>query len=102
MNKLLSLSIALPLLSAGLAATAQPDPGDLSRLSVEQLKVNYLGCDRISSERRLAFEEAHFCVLIGEALKARAFDGSFARMIDWWRTEKRRADLAAAPAAAQP
>ena len=103
MNKLLSLSIALPLLAAGLTATAQPDPGDFSQLSIEQLKANYLGCDRISSERRMSMDEAHFCVLIGEALKSRAFDGSFARLIDWWRAEKRRAEVAAAkPIEAQP
>lgn len=103
MSKPLSLAIALPLLAASLTATAQPDPGDFSQLSIDQLKVNYLGCDRISSQRAMSFEEAHFCVLIGEALKARAFDGSFARLMDWWRAEKRRAELAAAAAVeAQP
>jgi hypothetical protein len=96
MRTITSLFLAASLLAAAFAAAAQPDPGDFSQLSAEQLKINYLGCDRISTERALSFEEAHFCVLIGEALKKREFGGSFARLMDWWRSEKRRAELAAA------
>ena len=87
MNRLLLSLIALPF-----AAAAQTPIADLP---VERLKAAYLACDHVSSQRPLMQDEAQLCLEVGETLKVRHFDGSFERLIAWWRAEKQRAEALA-------
>jgi len=68
----------------------------IARLDVAQLKTAYLACDEQASERLLDMGSAALCSQVGEALKQRAFDGDFNRLIEWWRAAKaERRQLAA-------
>jgi hypothetical protein len=67
------------------AAQAQPDPS-LERLTVDQLRSLYLHCDRVSSRQLLDLSSAVFCSSAADQLRVRGFDGSFERMLAWWRS----------------
>jgi hypothetical protein len=60
----------------------------IARLDVAQLKTAYLACDEQASEHVLDIGSAMLCSQIAEALKQRAFDGDFTRLIEWWRVAK--------------
>jgi hypothetical protein len=49
----------------------------------------------------LDMTSAAYCSSVGETLQQRAFDGSFDRLLTWWRTEKLHA-VSASQASAQP
>jgi hypothetical protein len=53
--------------------------------SVEDLKSLYLGCDRASAAERLTRGQVMLCSTVYEALKRRAFDGDFDRLLAWSR-----------------
>jgi hypothetical protein len=72
-------------LVATFSAQAQPDPS-LDRLTVEQLRTLYLDCDRQSSRHVLDLSSAIFCSSAADQLRIRGFDGSFERMLAWWRS----------------
>lgn len=100
MHPLLKLFV-MPLVAAtALQAVAQTDPWNAGRMqvaamSVERLKAVYLACDRAATQHVLPPGVAQHCSLVGEELKQRHFDGSFDKLIEWWRAEKRKAEAAA-------
>ena len=62
--------------------------GACDAVPLEQLKSSYLVCDQVMSRQRVEPLLAQRCAEIGEALKQRAFDGDFERLIAWWRRER--------------
>lgn len=56
--------------------------------SVDSLKQAYLACDKKSREAVLDFDDAMFCTIFADELKARAFSGDFHQMIAWWQSNK--------------
>lgn len=77
-----------PLALSASMAFAQASAGEVASMSIDQLKQLYLECDRVASSERLDTGTAVVCSLVSEALKKRAFDGSFERLLAWWRAEK--------------
>ena len=67
---------------------AWPERRLVEAASVEQLKRDYLECDRRASRSLLGFGDAAHCSLVHEALKERAFGGDFERMLAWWKSGK--------------
>jgi hypothetical protein len=81
---LMLLSIAV-LMSAN--ANAQPpDRSHLKMLSMADLKASHLECDQAASTTMLDLTTASECSMISEELLKRGFDGSFRRMLEWWRS----------------
>lgn len=76
--------------TAALAANAQtqPDPQELRTVPVDQLKVMYLQCERQAAGAVLDPADAAQCSMVNEELLARGFDGSFSRLLAWWREER--------------
>ena len=79
---------AIPLALAVLAAVAQPDRSHLAAVTVDELKLVYLECDRRASSALLDAADAAHCSSIHEELKQRAFGGDWNRMLAWWRTQQ--------------
>lgn len=59
--------------------------------SVEELKTLYLQCDRAALADRLSGADAMLCSAVYEALKHRAFDGDFDKLLVWSRASAQRA-----------
>jgi hypothetical protein len=57
-------------------------------MPVEELKKDYLKCDRLSSSTLLDFETAAYCSTVNETLLARGFNGDFNEMLKWWRSAR--------------
>jgi hypothetical protein len=72
-------------------ALAQPEPA-LSALPLPELQRLYLHCEREAATRLLDFGTATFCSTAAETLRLRGFDGSFERMLAWWRSARAAAD----------
>jgi hypothetical protein len=71
-----------------LTAAAQAERALARALTIEQLKIAFLDCDRRASITLLDIGDAERCSVIYEELKARAFGGDFDRLLAWWRTQK--------------
>jgi hypothetical protein len=97
--KKMRIAIAALLAVAGLAAQAQPDRSDLHPVPVDQLKNMYLQCERQASSSALDAGDAADCSMVSEELLARAFDGDFSRLLQWWRTERAAASVCNDPGA---
>jgi hypothetical protein len=65
-----------------------PNRGHLNAVTIDQLKLAYLECDRRASDALLDFSDAVHCSTIHEVLKQRGFGGDFRRMLAWWKSEK--------------
>lgn len=55
---------------------------------IDHLKAAYLACDEQATHTVLDIGTAARCSQIADALKQRAFDGDFERLIQWWRAAK--------------
>ena len=95
------LAAMLQFVFAASVASAQTGTGTLAALPIDQLKRIYLACDLAASRQVLDMTSAAYCSSVGETLQQRAFDGSFDRLLTWWRTEKLHA-VSASQASAQP
>jgi hypothetical protein len=51
----------------------------------EQLKKDFLECDRLSRRVILDSDTAAFCSHVTEELRKTSFDGHFETLISWWR-----------------
>jgi hypothetical protein len=70
---------------AGAASARNSDLHDTtSPCAVTELKARYLTCEALAIEGRLDRGAVALCARIYEDLKFRAFDGSFARLRDWF------------------
>jgi len=67
---------------------ARADRAQPGAATIEQLKRAYLQCDHYATKGLLSQGDAAQCSSIHEALKARAFDGDFDRMLAWWKSNK--------------
>lgn len=90
----LAFTLALAVVST--ASTAQPDRSHLAALTVDELKLLYLECDRSAGQTLLGAAEAAHCSMVHEELNQRGFGGDFRKLLAWWQAQ-RRAD--ARPAA---
>lgn len=92
MNALPAATTALVFAAAAAFAQAPPAGDEIPRL-----KAQYLACDEEATHSVLDAGSAMRCSQIAEALKQRAFDGDFERLLQWWRSAKLdRARIAAA------
>ena len=71
------------------ASTAQPDRSHLAALTVDELKLMYLECDRRARQTMLGSAEAAHCSMAYEELKQRGFGGDFGRLLAWWQAQQR-------------
>jgi len=71
------------------ASTAQPDRSHLAALTVDELKLMYLECDRRARQTMLDSAEAAHCSMAAEELKQRGFGGDFGRLLAWWQAQQR-------------
>ena len=83
----LAFTLALAVVST--ASTAQPDRSHLAALTVDELKLMYLECDRRASQTLLGAAEAAHCSMAAEELKQRGFGGDFGRLLAWWQAQRR-------------
>jgi hypothetical protein len=70
------------------SASAQQAPAVLATPSIDELKRAYLECDRVATVAVLVPSAAATCSIVAETLQSRGFDGSFDRLLAWWRAEK--------------
>jgi hypothetical protein len=70
-------------------AVVRADRGQPDAATIEQLKRAYLQCEHHATKGLLSQGDAALCSSVHEALKARAFDGDFDRMLAWWKSSKR-------------
>ena len=61
------------------------DGGEVARLSIDQLKRFYLWCGGAATDGQLDNGAIMQCSIFYEALKQRAFDGDFERLLAWSR-----------------
>ena len=54
---------------------------------IQDLKRLYMACDRAAAEERLPPGEAMLCSIVYEALRHRAFDGDFEKLLAWSRAD---------------
>ena len=84
-------SIAITTCALGLASTSSSAQvtdaryEEFDHLSIAQLKSAYLDCERASVRGRLAHVGILQCSTVYEALKKRAFDGDFEKLLAWSR-----------------
>lgn len=79
------------LLAALVAASAsgQVEPSGSKNLPIEELKSAYLSCEHASMRGRLDSPTVMQCSVVYEALKWRAFDGDFEKLLAWSRSQAR-------------
>jgi hypothetical protein len=63
---------------------AKTPPG---RATPEQLKSDYLHCERLAQATLLDFGTAGDCSMVYEELKQRVFGGDFHLLLAWWRQQ---------------
>jgi hypothetical protein len=63
------------------------EAAQLDGVTVARLKALYLDCVRSTSEYRMDVDEAVYCQAVAEALMHRHFDGSFEKLLSWWRSQ---------------
>ena len=83
------LAFTLALAAVSTAATAQPVRADLVALTVDELKLTYLDCERRAGQTLLSTTEAAHCSMAVEELKQRGFGGDFRRLLAWWQEQRR-------------
>jgi len=86
-------------------AFAAPDPAQIGgprQAPVEELKVTYLKCNREALAGRLDRGTIMSCSIVYEALKEKAFDGDFARLLTWSRAQEIASDSPPRTAAIRP
>lgn len=66
-------------------------------LSSQQLRDQYLECERVSSRERMSLVAMAWCASVSDVLVQRDFGGDMEKQLAWWR--KARADYT--PAAAR-
>ena len=69
------------------AAFGKSEATDRKPLTVAELKTIYLDCDRRATHESLGSAEVAACSVVYEELKKRAFDGDFAKLLAWSRTQ---------------
>jgi len=88
MNEIARGLLLVAAMAAG-TADAQPAPGHdsaaVAQAPVAALKREYLRCDRVASQQRLATEAALYCSAVSEELLKREFEGDLERLLAWWR-----------------
>jgi hypothetical protein len=58
-----------------------------------ELKATYLECDRLAScETMLGGDDAAICSQTHEALMKEVFGGSYAKLLEWWKVNKKSCD----------
>ena len=82
------LAFTLALAAASSVSTAQPDRSHLAALTVEELRLMYLECDRRAGQTLLGAAEAADCSMAAEELKQRAFGGDFGQLLAWWQAQR--------------
>ena len=82
-----ALTLALAVVSA--ASTAQPDRTYLAALTVDELRLVYLECDRRAGRTLMGAAEAAHCSMAAEELRQRGFGGDFGRLLAWWQAQRR-------------
>jgi hypothetical protein len=84
----LLFSAAAAAQTAALAPPPCHEGADLERLPETALKMMYLSCARVSSQRLLSLDEATRCSTAADVLKRRSFGGDFNAMLAWWRRHR--------------
>lgn len=82
------LAFALALAVVSGASTAQPDRSHLARLTVDELKLMYLECNRRAGQTLIGAAEAADCSMAAEELKQRGFGGDFGPLLAWWQAQR--------------
>ncbi len=75
----LTAALAVPL------AHGSPLSEQLKSATIEELKTLYLACDSASTAQALTRSDVMMCSTVYEALKRRAFDGDFDKLLAWSR-----------------
>jgi len=78
-----ALAAALAAAAFGVSAQVAAPAGPAS-LSITRLQTIYLRCADVATRSPLDAVDFAFCAAVGDALRDRAFDGSFERLIAWW------------------
>ncbi|MCL4799280.1 MAG: hypothetical protein KJ025_06810 [Burkholderiales bacterium] len=87
------LALAVGLASAALVVSTAPAAHAESRaaapedLRIDELKRVYLSCNSAALRGRLDTAAVRQCSVVYEALKRRAFDGDFGKLLAWSRTQ---------------
>lgn len=89
--------IAMALCAVEAAALAESAASHPVAMPVDELKGIYLRCDHAASRKVLDSGTAVYCSAVAEQLRLRGFDGSFDRLLAWWRVHRHQAEDAAAP-----
>ena len=84
-----SLAFTLALAVVSTASTAQTDRSHLAAVTVDELKLMYLECDRRAGQTLLGSSEAAHCSMVFEELKQRGFGGDFRHLLAWWQAQRR-------------
>ena len=80
-----AMTLAATLAAAAFGVPAQvAAPAGPARLDIPRLQAIYLRCADASTRSVLDSVDFAFCAAVGDALRDRAFDGSFERLIAWW------------------
>lgn len=77
-----------PRLSIIAAAACLCWAGAAATPRAEQLKADFLDCERQGSAGLLDGGTAGQCSVVYEELKRRVFDGDFGRLLAWWRSQQ--------------
>lgn len=87
----LTLSVQLFAESQSKEASPAPTPAanqPLSPEKVHETKCIFLYCSLISAETMLGADDAATCSINFELLKAKVFDGSFPKLMEFWQANK--------------
>lgn len=76
--------------SAGvvLAAAASAASPITPSVTIEDLQTAWLRCDREASSGLVDPGTAAQCSVVHEQLLRRAFDGDFAKLLNWWKAQR--------------
>ena len=89
----LVLTLPLAVLFAAHGQPLQQQQRMLGEVPVPQLERTYLRCAEISTQSVMDAGDAVYCAMVADALRDRAFDGSFERLLAWWHAERGRTGL---------
>jgi len=81
-------------ITAATPPTAGPDRSHLHRVSADDLKSEFLMCERAAAQGSLDLATAGTCSMLYEELRERVFGGSFGALVTWWgETRKAGAEI---------
>ncbi len=80
--------VALAGVGADSAGIDRRMAADLNALGESRQKELYLDCARESSRQRMDLDQAASCLVVADMLLANSFAGDFARMIEWWHSQR--------------